>query len=94
MNSMPFRQLKSFLKVLIGVTAIKKALRTRIGLTNLILSVLCILALLALNGLDIGRWTFLVFMVPALASVYFGDRFVKVAVAFMEEELDKKDPRH
>ena len=50
--------------------------------------------LLALNGLDIGRWTFLVFMVPALASVYFGDRFVKVAVAFMEEELDKKDPRH
>ena len=75
-------------------TAIKKALRTRIGLTNLILSVLCILALLALNGLDIGRWTFLVFMVPALASVYFGDRFVKVAVAFMEEKLDKKDPRH
>jgi hypothetical protein len=74
------------------LTAIKKALRTRIGLTNLILSVLCILALLALNGLDIGR--FLVFMVPALASVYFGDRFVKVAVAFMEEELDKKDPRH
>ena len=71
------------------LTAIKKALRTRIGLTNLILSVLCILALLALNGLDIGRWT-----VPALASVYFGDRFVKVAVAFMEEELDKKDPRH
>lgn len=62
------------------LTAIKKALRTRIGLTNLILSVLCILALLALNGLDIGRWTFLVFMVPA--------------VAFMEEELDKKDPRH
>ena len=60
------------------LTAIKKALRTRI----------------ALNGLDIGRWTFLVFMVPALASVYFGDRFVKVAVAFMEEELDKKDPRH
>lgn len=54
------------------LTAIKKALRTRIGLTNLILSVLCILALLALNGLDIGRWTFLVFMVPALASVYFG----------------------
>ena len=76
------------------LTAIKKALRTRIGLTNLILSVLCILALLALNGLDIGRWTFLVFMVPALASVYFGDRFVKVAVAFMEEELHKKDPRH
>ena len=76
------------------LTAIKKALRTRIGLTNLILSVLCILALLALNGLDIGRWTFLVFMVPALASVYFGARFVKVAVAFMEEELDKKDPRH
>ena len=76
------------------LTAIKKALRTRIGLTNLILSVLCILALLALNDLDIGRWTFLVFMVPALASVYFGDRFVKVAVAFMEEKLDKKDPRH
>ena len=76
------------------LTAIKKALRTRIGLTNLILSVLCILALLALNGLDIGRWTFLVFMVPALAPVYFGDRFVKVAVAFMEEKLDKKDPRH
>lgn len=76
------------------LTAIKKALRTRIELTNLILSVLCILALLALNGLDIGRWTFLVFMVPALASVYFGDRFVKVAVAFMEEKLDKKDPRH
>lgn len=76
------------------LTAIKKALRTRIGLTNLILSVLCILALLALNGLDIGRWTFLVFMVPALASVYFGDHFVKVAVAFMEEELDKKNPRH
>ena len=76
------------------LTAIKKALRTRIGLTNLIRSVLCILALLALNGLDIGRWTFLVFMVPALASVYFGDRFVKVAVAFMEEELDKKAPRH
>lgn len=76
------------------LTAIKKALRTRVGLTNLILSVLCILALLALNGLDIGRWTFLVFMVPALASVYFGDRFVKVAVAFMEDELDKKDSRH
>ena len=49
------------------LTAIKKALRTRIGLTNLILSVLCILALLALNGLDIGRWTFLVFMVPTFS---------------------------
>ena len=39
--------------------AIKKALRTRIGLTNLIMSVLCILALHALNGIDNGRWTFL-----------------------------------
>lgn len=75
-------------------TAIKKALQTRVGLTNLILSALCIVALLALRDLDIGRWTFLVFMVPALASVYFGDRFVKVAVVFMEEELDKKSPRH
>ena len=76
------------------LTAIKKALRTRIGLTNLILSVLCILALLALTGLDIGRWTYLEFMDPALDSVYFGDRYLKVYVAYMEKELDKKDPRH
>lgn len=75
------------------ITALKKTVATKAGKRNLLLMVLSMVVLLAMSGLDFGRMTFVVFMIPAFATVFFGDQFVKIATRFMQEEVDKKDEK-
>lgn len=72
------------------ISAICKAFHTPRGKKNLLLMVVCLLALLMMSGIDAGKYTFMIFMIPTFGAVVFGDQFVRIATAFMEEELNKK----
>ena len=75
------------------ISAIKNAFHTRRGKRNLLLMVLCMLVLFLFSYIDIGKVTYFLFMIPACGVAFFGDQFVKIATAFMREELDKQDKK-
>ena len=73
------------------ISAVKSAFRTRPGKRNLLLMVLCMLILFLFSYIDVGKITYLLFMIPACGVAFFGDQFVRIATAFMQQELDRKD---
>ena len=78
------------------MTAIKKTWATKEGKKSLLLMTLS-LALLLLLGevpLGLGKWNFVIYMIPAMASMFFGDKFVRIATQYMEIEMDKYDREH
>lgn len=72
------------------ISAIGKAFRTSHGKKSLVLMLVCVVVLLLLSDIDAGKYTFLIYMIPSLGVIAFGDQFVRIATAFMEEELNKK----
>lgn len=72
------------------LAAIKSAFRTKSGKLNLLLMALCIGVLLLFSYIDIGKATYVVFMIPACGVAFFGDRFVKIATFYMEQEVNKE----
>lgn len=78
------------------LTAIKNTWATKEGKKALIAMVLSLVLLLILGEvpLNFGKWNFVVYMIPAVASMFYGEQFVKIATQFMEVELDKFDKEH
>lgn len=73
------------------LNALKKAIATKTGKIYLLLMIASIVVLLAMGNLNVGKLTFFIYLIPAFASVFFGDQFVKIATYYMQEEVDKKD---
>lgn len=73
------------------LNALKKAIATKAGKIYLLLMVASIAVLLVMGNLNVGKLTFFIYLIPAFASVFFGDQFVKIATYYMQEEVDKKD---
>ena len=78
------------------LNAIKKTWATQEGKKALLFMVLSLVILLLIGKIpmNLGKWNFIIYMIPAMASVFFGDQFVRIATHFMEEELDKYDREH
>lgn len=78
------------------LTAIKNTWATKEGKKSLICMVLSLVLLLILGEvpMNLGKWNFVIYMIPAMASLFFGDQFVRIATQFMEAELDKYDREH
>lgn len=71
--------------------SIKLAFETKKGKINLLLMVGCIVILLLLSNVTIGRFTYILYAIPACGFVIFGDQFVKIATYYMQQALDERD---